>query len=177
MLKIFSREYPRRRNFAYFFFKVHLHHFLKKKFEKNSQNCRNYGFYYNFCLMIKGSGSVPLPPRIREAQKHTDPQHCLMNKICNYFSFSQPARDSWQLQRCGCGRLLNTGSKKSHSLGDSRIGPPQVQFVLCHLDESRERILLIGIIGEIVRVFGRYEKHFLPGLLMFWSTDLRLPVI
>jgi hypothetical protein len=45
----------------------------------------NQGFSYFFCMMIEGSGSIPLTSgsliRIREAQKHVDPvdpdpQHC-----------------------------------------------------------------------------------------------------
>ncbi len=63
-----------------------------------SQNIRNQGFSYYFCLMIEGSGPDPyiLTPylriRILEAQKHTecldptgpdlalvpDPQHCMV---------------------------------------------------------------------------------------------------
>ena len=39
------------------FWKVHLHHFLKIKSQKESQNSRNQGFSYYFCMMIEGSGS------------------------------------------------------------------------------------------------------------------------
>jgi hypothetical protein len=81
---------------AYYFLKLH------------SQNSRNQGFSYYFCMMIEGSrsgsGSIPLTNgsgsgsrrpknmwnrwiRIQEAQKHVDPvdpdpdpQHCL--KMC-----------------------------------------------------------------------------------------------
>jgi hypothetical protein len=42
---------------AYYFLKVHLHHFSKIKSQKESQNIRNQGFSYYFCMMIKGSGS------------------------------------------------------------------------------------------------------------------------
>jgi hypothetical protein len=42
--------------FAYYFLKVHLHHFKDKK----SQTSRNQGFSYYFCLVIEGSGSIPL---------------------------------------------------------------------------------------------------------------------
>ncbi len=45
---------------AYYFLKVHLHHFSKIKSQKESQNSRNQGFSYNFCIMIEGSGSIPL---------------------------------------------------------------------------------------------------------------------
>ncbi len=41
---------------AYYFLKVHLHHFSKMKSPKKSQNSRNQGFSYYFCLMIEGSG-------------------------------------------------------------------------------------------------------------------------
>jgi hypothetical protein len=34
--------------------------FFKDKRQKESQNSRNQGFFYYFCLMIKGSVSVPL---------------------------------------------------------------------------------------------------------------------
>ena len=43
---------------------VHLHNFSKIKVKKKSQNNRNQGFSYYFCLMIEGSrtrsGSTPL---------------------------------------------------------------------------------------------------------------------
>jgi hypothetical protein len=42
---------------AYYFLKVHLHHFSKIKSQKEPQNSRNQGFSYNFCMMIEGSGS------------------------------------------------------------------------------------------------------------------------
>jgi hypothetical protein len=45
---------------AYYFLKVHLHHFSKIKSQKESQNTRNQGFSYYFC-MIKGSGSGSIP--------------------------------------------------------------------------------------------------------------------
>jgi hypothetical protein len=70
---------------AYYFLKVLLHHFLKIKSQKESQNRSNQGFYYHFCMMIKGSGSIPLTSGSvsgsREAQKHVDlvdpdPEHC-----------------------------------------------------------------------------------------------------
>ncbi len=43
--------------------KVLLNHFSKIKSQKKSQNSKNQGFSYYFCLMI----------RIQEAQKHVDP--------------------------------------------------------------------------------------------------------
>jgi hypothetical protein len=45
---------------AYYFLKVHLHHFSKIKSQKEPQNSRNQGFSYYFCMMIEGSGSIPL---------------------------------------------------------------------------------------------------------------------
>ncbi len=42
---------------AYYFLNVHLHHFSKIKSQKESQNRRNQGFSYYFCMMIEGSGS------------------------------------------------------------------------------------------------------------------------
>ncbi len=45
---------------AYYFLKVHLHHFSKIKSQKESQNSRNQGFSNYFCMMIEGSGSIPL---------------------------------------------------------------------------------------------------------------------
>ncbi len=49
---------------AYYFLKVHLHNFSKIKGQKESQNSRNQGFFYYFCMMIEGSwvgsGSIPL---------------------------------------------------------------------------------------------------------------------
>ncbi len=41
--------------------KVHLHHFSKIKSQKESQNRRNQGFSYYFCMMIEGSGSGSIP--------------------------------------------------------------------------------------------------------------------
>ncbi len=41
----------------YYFLKLHLIHFSKIKSQKESQNSRNQGFSYYFCMMIEGSGS------------------------------------------------------------------------------------------------------------------------
>jgi hypothetical protein len=41
---------------AYYFFKVHLHHFSKIKSQKESQNSRNQGFSYYFGMMIEETG-------------------------------------------------------------------------------------------------------------------------
>jgi hypothetical protein len=46
---------------AYYFLKVRLHHFSKIKSLKESQNRRNQGFSYYFCMMIEGSGSGYIP--------------------------------------------------------------------------------------------------------------------
>jgi hypothetical protein len=46
---------------AYYFLKVHLHHFSKIKSQKESQNRRNQGFSYYFCMMMGGSGSGSIP--------------------------------------------------------------------------------------------------------------------
>jgi hypothetical protein len=35
--------------------------FFKDKVKKKSQNCRNQGFSYYFCLLIEGSGSGSIP--------------------------------------------------------------------------------------------------------------------
>ena len=47
---------------AYYFLKLHLHNFSKIKSQKGSQNSRNQGFSYYYCMMIEksGSGSIPL---------------------------------------------------------------------------------------------------------------------
>jgi hypothetical protein len=46
---------------AYYFLKVHLHHFSKIKSQKESQISRNQGFSYYFCMIIEGSGSGSIP--------------------------------------------------------------------------------------------------------------------
>ncbi len=53
---IFNKIFP-----ASYFLKVHLHHFSKIKSQKESQNRRNQGFSYYFCMMIEGSGSGSIP--------------------------------------------------------------------------------------------------------------------
>jgi len=45
---------------ACYFLKVHLHYFSKIKSQKESQNSRIQCFSYYFCMMIEGSGSIPL---------------------------------------------------------------------------------------------------------------------
>jgi hypothetical protein len=46
---------------VYYFLKLHLHHFSKIKSQKESQDSRNQGFFYYFCMMIEGSGSGSIP--------------------------------------------------------------------------------------------------------------------
>jgi hypothetical protein len=46
---------------AYYFLKLHLHHFSQIKCQKGSQNSRNKGFSYYFCMMTEGSGSGSIP--------------------------------------------------------------------------------------------------------------------
>ncbi len=71
---------------TYFFLKLHLHHFSKIKSQKESQNSRNQGFSYYFCMIIEGSGAgsrsgyIPLTsgsgrPKIMWI-RWPDPQHC-----------------------------------------------------------------------------------------------------
>jgi hypothetical protein len=43
--------------FYRYFLKVHLHHFSQIKSQKESQNRRNQGLSYYFCMKIEGSGS------------------------------------------------------------------------------------------------------------------------
>jgi hypothetical protein len=53
---------------AYYFLKVYLHHFLKikkakrshKKAKKSHKKNRTQSFSYYFCLILEGSGSIPL---------------------------------------------------------------------------------------------------------------------
>jgi len=44
---------------AYYFLRLHLPNFSKINSQKESQNSRNQGFSYYFCMMIEGSGSRP----------------------------------------------------------------------------------------------------------------------
>jgi hypothetical protein len=68
---------------AYYFLKLHfLHLFAKIKSQKESQNSRNQGFSYYFCMMIEGSrrletcgsggsGSATLPVCLRHLKDLT----------------------------------------------------------------------------------------------------------
>ncbi len=58
-----SRRQPKtnlKKFFCLLLSKLHSHHFSKIKSKKKSQNSRNQGFSSYFCLIIEGSGSVPL---------------------------------------------------------------------------------------------------------------------
>ncbi len=44
--------------FVLLLLKVHLHQFSKIKVRKKSQNSKNQGFSYSFCLLMEGSGSI-----------------------------------------------------------------------------------------------------------------------
>jgi hypothetical protein len=46
---------------AYYFLKVHLHHFSKIKSQKELKNSRNQGFSYYFYMMVEGSGFGSIP--------------------------------------------------------------------------------------------------------------------
>jgi hypothetical protein len=93
--------------FCLLLFEGTLASFFKEKVEKKSQNSRSQGFSYYFCLMIEGSGSVPLTGgsgsrrpkniwirriQIRNNEEwyiyplkyHCDAEHC-MSFISSYF--------------------------------------------------------------------------------------------
>jgi hypothetical protein len=74
---------------ADYFLKVHLHYFSKIKSQKESQNRRNQGFSYYFCMIIEGSGSGSIPltsgsgsgsgrPKkyVDPVDPDSDPEHC-----------------------------------------------------------------------------------------------------
>ncbi len=68
----YFRHWPSRcqfKFFAYYFLKVHLHNFQRKKVKKKSQSSRNQGFSYFFYLVIE----VWIWIRIQVAQNHVDP--------------------------------------------------------------------------------------------------------
>jgi hypothetical protein len=48
------------KNYLKNFLKVHIHQFSKTKSPKEVKNSKNQGFSYYYCLMIEGSGSIPL---------------------------------------------------------------------------------------------------------------------
>ncbi len=65
---------------------VRLHHSSKMKSHKEVTHSRNQGFPYYFLMMMEGSGAGSALVtdgswmRIREAQKHPDPQHWFVLK-------------------------------------------------------------------------------------------------
>ncbi len=61
------------KDFCLFLFETTFTSFFNVKVIKKSQNSRNQGFSYYFCLMIEGPGSGSVWIRIKETQKHTDP--------------------------------------------------------------------------------------------------------
>jgi hypothetical protein len=95
---------PAKKNFfntifsAYYFLKVHFHHFSKIKSQNESKNSRNQGFSYYFCMMIEGSGSGSIPLtsgsgsgswspknmwiRIRNTGKKIKTQQCAQRDKC-----------------------------------------------------------------------------------------------
>jgi hypothetical protein len=60
---------------AYYLLKLHLHHFSKIKNQKKSQNSKNQGCSYYFCLLIEGfgSGSIPLTNGSESGRVDPDP--------------------------------------------------------------------------------------------------------
>ncbi len=53
---------------AFYFLKVHLHHFSKIKKSKRSHKIKVFLIRY-FCLLIEGSGSIPLTNRSRSGSR------------------------------------------------------------------------------------------------------------
>ncbi len=104
----------RKKIFAYYFLKVHVHHFQRWKVKKKSPSSRNQGFSYFFCLVIErsgsgagarsillidGSGSGSRRPKKVDPDSDPDPQHwSLLNLSESYISW-------WTLEGTGC-RLL-----------------------------------------------------------------------
>ncbi len=83
----YIRHWPLRRQQKLFLL-ITFWRFFKDKTSyliKNSQNSKNQGFSYYFCLMIEGSGSVPLTngSGSRRPKTHTDPdpQHCKFRQM------------------------------------------------------------------------------------------------
>ncbi len=99
---------------AYYFLKVHLHHFSKIKIQKESQNIRNQGFSYYFCMMIEGSGSwnpknmwirwIRIRLRIRNTAIFSSVCSGIPDLSTYFFQWSQkcPARD-----RVRIGSIIN----------------------------------------------------------------------
>jgi hypothetical protein len=76
--------------------------FKDKKVQKKSQNNRNQGFSYLFCLMIEGSGSIHLTNGSDSGsgrpQKHVDPANpdpdCYFHKIDDAVVISRSCRNT-----------------------------------------------------------------------------------
>ncbi len=91
---------------AYYFLKLHLHHFSKIKSQKESLNSRNQSFSYYFCMMIEGSGSGSGRPqntwirwiriRIRIRIRNTDIKFiffCLASRIVYLYTTVQSSKN------------------------------------------------------------------------------------
>ncbi len=90
--------------------------FLKINSQRESQNSRNQGFSYYFCMMIEGSGSIPLTNASRSGRpknmwirirkririRNTDqihPQSIFANQLISGTNSSFPQR-AWAKQQC-----------------------------------------------------------------------------
>jgi hypothetical protein len=89
---------------ASYFLKVHLHLFSKIKSQKESQNSRNQGFSYYFCLVIEGSRSGSRRPKNMWI-RHTDENYPFLSKILNSISWPSPFKAcisvAWLIKRAG----------------------------------------------------------------------------
>jgi hypothetical protein len=78
--------------FAFYFMKVHLHHFSNIKSHTEVTEQWESMFFYYFCLMIEGSGSVSYlvlmdpdpggPKTYGSCPTDPDPQHCVTEGFC-----------------------------------------------------------------------------------------------
>ncbi len=94
--------------FAYYFLKLHLHHFSKIKSQKESLNSRNQGF---FLLFLHDDRRIRI--RIREAQKHVDPvdrdlQHS-PNRCLAILAGGKRRKDIIYIVKVASGRPVATG--------------------------------------------------------------------
>ncbi len=88
---------------TYYFLKIHLHHFSKIKSQKESQNSRNQGFSYYFCMIIEGSGSgsgsIPLTSGSRSGRPKSMWIRWIRNTgpdvFAKYLLWTPPRRDSF----------------------------------------------------------------------------------
>jgi hypothetical protein len=87
---------------AYYFLKLHLHHFSKIKSQKESENNRNQGISYYFCMMIEGS--IPLTSGSRSGR----PKNMwiwwirIRIRICNTGFLLEPAYFLDSYLQCWC---------------------------------------------------------------------------